>query len=76
VLILEVAAAAGAAVEAQQHQMPIRIHSVAVDSVTVVLHLLPILRRMGVEAVVIVQRRQMLHQMQVQTLLEAEVVLH
>jgi hypothetical protein len=77
VLILEVEAV-GAAVEAQRHQTPIPIHSVAVDSVTVGPHLIPLLRALEAEAEVevIVLRRQMLHQMQVQTLLEEEVVLH
>jgi hypothetical protein len=66
----------GAAVEAQRHQTPIPIHSVAVDSVTVGPHLMPLLRALEAEVEVIVLRRQMLHQMRVQTLLEEEVVLH
>jgi len=85
-----VAAVAGAAVAAQQHQMPIQIHSATVDSVAVEPHLMPPLRLMEAVAAVIALQHQTLrhshmqeavedlipqHQMQGQALLQAEVVL-
>lgn len=63
---------AGAAAEARQLQKRSRILSVAVDLVAVGLHLMPPLRHMVAEAVVII----LPHQKQVQALLEAVALLH
>lgn len=59
-MLILVAAVAGVAVEAQQHQTPIQIHSATVDSVAVEPHLMPPLRLMEVVAAVIALRHQTL----------------